>query len=169
MTTKLSTKKALDVDPKMILEVAAGIRHPADIAADYGYSETEWFALQEFEPFVKAVENKKAELRASGYTFRMKAAVAAEDLLEDVYAKAKDPDSSFHTQLETLKFMARAAGLEAPVRAEQTNTPAFSITINLGNGTSVNIGGANQESRPPEEEFDSVVSFDSFDPLLLPK
>lgn len=134
----------IDVDPKFILEVASGIIDPAELAEKYGYSKEEWLFLKEYEPFVKQVESKKTELKANGYTFRMKSAVLAEDLLEDVYLKAKAADASFHTQLEALKFMARAAGLDAPVREQVQQGPGFSITINLGNGQSVQIGQTQQ-------------------------
>lgn len=161
----------IDIDAKFILEVASGLREPAVIAEEYGYSSEQWIFLKVHPPFVKAVEAKKDELKASGYTFRMKAAVCAEDLLGDVYAKAKGQESSFHTQLEALKFMARAAGLDAPVKEEAAAGPGFSITINLGNGQSVQIGGQQPletVEAEPEEEFDFSMAFEPYDPAPLP-
>jgi hypothetical protein len=134
----------VDVDPKFILEVASGLVEPAQLAEAYGYTPEEWLFLKNHDPFVKQVDAKKAELKAGGFTFRMKAAIAAEDILEETYLKAKEKDSSFHTQLEFLKFVARAAGIDAPVREQATGT-AFSISINLGNGQSVQIGAATHQ------------------------
>lgn len=145
--TDLTVNQLLEVDPKFVLEVASGIRDPADIAQDYGYTGTQWLVLKEFGPFVKAVEAKRAELTATGYTFRMKAAVGAEELLAEVFTKAVSDDVSFHTQLEALKFMARAAGLDAPPREEAAAGEKFSITINLGGGNVVEIGGGKVESK----------------------
>lgn len=157
----------IDVDPKFVLEVASGIVPPSDLAEKYGYTPEQWIFLKEYDPFVKQVEAKKAELKASGYTFKMKAAVAAEDLLEDVYLKAKAEDSSFHTQLEALKFMARAAGIDAPVKEVAQQGPGFSITINIGNGQSVQIGqtqtGQQSQTRTPEEidaEYYNTIEHD---------
>ena len=136
-----TTLQMLEVDPKFVLEVASGVRSPEEIAEDYGYSGPQWTQLKGFPPFVKAVDLKKIELTASGYTFRMKAAIGAEDLLAEVYKKATANDGvSFHTQLEALKFMARAAGLETPPREEAEMGAKFSISINLGGGNTVEIG-----------------------------
>lgn len=174
MTTTLTYHQALEIEPKMILEIASGIRDPAIIAEGYGYSEAEWLALQQFEPFTKAVEDKKAELKASGYTFKMKAAIAAEDLLEKVYIKASSDDSSFHTQLETLKFMARAAGIDAPVREQTAAGNGFSITINLGSGQTVQIGAApRQEALQDIYDVDDTtythtMTFGGYTPAPLP-
>jgi hypothetical protein len=69
----------------------------------------------------------------------MKSAIIAEELLADLYTKATEPDASFHTALELAKFAARAAGIDAPVREANVGS-SFSISINLGNGQSVQIG-----------------------------
>lgn len=164
----------VDVDPKFVLEVASGIVEPAELAEKYGYTPSEWLFLQEYEPFVKQVNAKKEELRASGYTFRMKSAVLAEDLLQDVYVKAKAEDASFHTQLETLKFLARAAGLETPAKEQVQTGPGFSITINLGNGQSVQIGSQQTTTTgvvdvTPEDEldYDFSMAFPAYQPVPL--
>lgn len=148
----LTTKQALEVPPQLVLEVAYGIEDPKILAEKFGFSETEWDLLRVHDPFIKQVEAKKTELRASGYTFRMKAQMAAEDILDDVYRDAKKPDASFHTRLESLKFFAKAAGVEAPAKVEQSTGPAFSITINLGGGQSIKIGTAAQDVVDVEEE-----------------
>jgi hypothetical protein len=141
MRNDIVLPQELSVEPKFILEVASGVRPPEEIAEDYGYSPAQWLQLKGFPPFVKAVDLKKIELTASGYTFRMKAAIGAEDLLAEVYKKATaNQEVSFHTQLEALKFMARAAGLETPPREEAEMGAKFSISINLGGGNTVEIG-----------------------------
>lgn len=150
----------LDIDQKFVLEVASGIKEPALLAEEYGYTPEQWLFLKEYEPFKKQVEAKKTELKANGYTFRMKAAIAAEDLLDSVYLKAKEQGASFHTQLEAVKFMARAAGLETPPKAEVSTGPAFSITINLGSGRTVQIGGETQTASAEVVDVD-VVDFDT--------
>lgn len=165
MTTSLLMKQALDVPPKMVLEIACGLREPAEIAEDYGFSEEQWLELQQFGPFVKAVEAKKLELQQSGYTFRMKSALMAEDLLEDVYLAGKEDGASFHTKLESLKFMARAAGLDAPKDAAGENKPTFSISINLG-GETVTIG-VNQPARTIDHDEDEPVFSMAFTPFQV--
>lgn len=163
----------IDVDAKFVLEVASGIREPAEIAEEYGYTPDQWLNLQLFEPFKKAVDAKKAELQASGYTFKMKSAIIAEELLGDLYLKATEQGASFHTVLELAKFTARAAGLDAPVKEVQDIGAGFSITINLGGGQTVQIGGQAQGSRDEnvidvEEEYDFSMAFQAYKPVPLP-
>jgi len=138
---KSSTLKMLDVQPKMILECAMGIEDPSVVAERYGYYGPQWEALKVFEPFVKAVEEKKVELYASGYTFRTRANILAHDLLEDIYLDAKAPDTNAHTRLEALKFLSKAGGIDQPAKEVENTGNAFSITINLGQGNSVKVGG----------------------------
>lgn len=168
----------LSVDPKFVLEVASGLRDPEIIAEEYGYAPEQWASLQLFPPFIRAVDDKKLELQTSGWTFKLKAAMAAEDLLADVYAKAKEEDASFHTTLEALKFMARAAGLDAPTQTAVDAGPAFSITIDLGGGQSVQINTKQSKSSGAHGEITDVeaeegakgafISFPAYIPMPLP-
>jgi len=145
--TQLSTNRILDVEPKMVLEIAYGVEDPASVAERYGFSSSEWLLLKEHKPFVKQVEDKKAELKAGGYSFRLKSAIMAEELLGTLYKKATESDASFHTILETVKLTSKAAGFETPPKQEQTTGPAFSITINLGGGKSVHVGTTAPQSQ----------------------
>ena len=146
---QLTYRQVVEVPPKMVLEISLGIREPADVAAEYGFSEDQWEMLKILPSFVKQVEEKKLELRVSGITFKMKSAVAAEDIMDDVYLKAKENGSSFHTQLESLKFFAKAAGFEAPPKVEADTGARFSLTINLGGGKTVAL---RSQAQPKEIE-----------------
>lgn len=138
--THLATQRILDVEPKMVLEIAYGVEDPTQIAERYGFTENEWLLLKEHKPFVAQVEDKKAELKAGGYSFRMKSAIMAEELLGVLYNKATEEDASFHTILETVKLTSKAAGFESPQKTETPTGASFSITINLGGGKSIQLG-----------------------------
>ena len=154
----------------MILELASGIREGADIAEDYGFSLEQWHALLKFEPFIKLVEDKKTELKASGYTFRLKSAMIAEELLADVYLASQEESASFHTKLESLKFTARAAGLDAPVREMAQAGSGFSIVIDLGGGKTVQIGSSARTIEHEETyDFDETICFAPYTPTPLEK
>lgn len=128
---KTRTIATIDIPPRMILECAAGIEKWEIVAERYGYFKEQWEALLLYEPFVRAVEDKRRELHASGYTFRARAHVMANDLLEDVYHDAKQPDANSHTRLEAMKFLARAGGVEAPIKELTAPSTGVSITINI--------------------------------------
>lgn len=149
---QLDARRVLDVEPRMILEIATGIEDPERIAARYGFGESEWLLLRANPIFVQQVDDKKIELKASGQTFRIKAAVITEELLGELYVKATEPGASFSTVLETAKFTAKAAGLDQPAREEGNSGPAFSITINLGGGKSVQVKSSSERIIEAEAE-----------------
>jgi len=158
--TQLSTTRMLDIPPKLVLEVAYGVENPEDIAERYGFSSSEWLLLKEHKPFIKQVEDKKEELRAGGYSFRLKSAIMAEELLSTLFKKATEEDASFHQILETVKLTAKAAGFETPPKEEQASGPAFSITINLGGDKSIHVGSSPRQPQnivdiePEEPTYD---------------
>jgi len=113
------------------------------------------------------VDDKKAELKASGWTFKMKSALIAEELLENLYVMATEEGASFHTTLELAKFTARAAGLEAPVKEQSQAGSGFSITINLGGGKTVQIGTGQGNTIEHDEisvDYDSTEYFAPYEP-----
>src|ERR1019366_5361426 len=145
-----SAMRFLDIAPEFVLEVASGLREPEDIAAEYGFTPAEWRKLQKYQPFTKAVDDKKAELKLSGYTFRMKAQVLAEDLLDDLALHARKEDVSFHTVLEVAKFAARAAGIDSPVKEDDGKSGNnFVINIDVGAGRSVTVEVNSENQQKP--------------------
>lgn len=181
----LSFQKVLSIEPKFVLEVAMGLREPAEIAEDYGFSAEQWFSLKTHEPFVKQVDEKKAELKESGWTFKMKSAVIAEELLESLYIKATDEGATLHAVLESLKFVSKAAGLDAPKQDGVAAGSGFSINITIG-GQAVKISGQHQPTAEPQgdtydmdslsprwsggmdEDYDFTQSFGAYAAMPLP-
>ena len=167
MTTALAPLPAfLDVPPRFVLEVASGIKKPADIAAEYGFTPGQWQELSVYPPFVFAVDAKKLELKTEGFSFRVKSAQITEDLLDALYAKAIEEGASFHTTLELAKFTAKAAGLDAPKREDENNGANFSITINLGE-KSIKIGKKKDTASEEECLEDVNFSFIPFDATAM--
>lgn len=129
------THPIFTLDPKFIFELASGIEEPAHVAKRYHYTEEAWQSLQQDESFRKVVEAKRTELQKSGYTFRLKAALAAEDLLDEVYLGAKSPDASLSAKLESFKYLTKIANLEPKEDKNAVSGPSFSIKIDLGDNS----------------------------------
>lgn len=172
----LTFKNVIEIEPRMVLEIAMGLRNPQEIAEDYGFSEEQWISLKTHEPFVKQVDDKKAELKESGVTFKLKSALIAEELLESLYLKASAEDATLHAVLESLKFTSRAAGLDAPKQDGVAAGSGFSINITIG-GQAVKISGQHRPTEEPqdesniidvEEHFDFTSSFGAYTPTQLP-
>jgi hypothetical protein len=168
----LSFKTVFDVEPKMVLDIAMGLRPPADIAADYGLSEHVWEQLKAHEPFQKQVEDKRAELSHTGITFKLKAAVAAEEVLALVFKDAIAEDANPHTRLSAFNSLSRAAGLDTPVKTTDSAGTGFSITINLS-GSAINIQGKqvttveHNSITLGEDDYNYTTMFEPYEGLPL--
>jgi len=131
---------ALNLDPKFILELAAGMEDPDELARRYHLTDTGWANLKEDNNFQKVVEAKRTELQKSGYTFRLKAALAAESLLDDIYLGAKDMDASLSAKLEAFKYLTKLGGLEPKEDKGAAQGTGFTIRIDLsGDSTSITV------------------------------
>lgn len=126
----LTPNQFLHLPPEMLAEIASGFEDPVRIAARYGYDQAAYDTLTSQDWFTNSIEAKRAELRRSGWTFKAKAALMAEDMLEETYLAAKQSDS-VGTKLEVAKYLTKIADLEPRTNAPVATGPGFSITINL--------------------------------------
>ena len=123
-----------NIDPAFIQEVATGLEEPAQIADRYGYTPDQWEAISHHKGFINEVNRIRAEMEKSGQTFRLKAAVMADTLLDNTYQSALSPDVPVKDKAAALQVLAKFADLE-PKRDSQASTgPAFSISINIPGG-----------------------------------
>jgi hypothetical protein len=142
MTTDLVPRNdAIDqrviANPKMMLEIAAGLEDGAVIAERYGMSRDDYAALAASEGFQKQIGGLISEMKLNGVTFSRKAAMVAEDLLMDLFVMARS-SKSLGDVLEVAKFAAKMGKLE-PVTNEKGGGGAggnvFAIQFNFQNQT----------------------------------
>lgn len=124
-------KPALSAPQELILNIAIGMEEPAVIAARYGIEGADWANLQAYRPFQIAVEKQKAELEASGLTFRVKAKALTEDVFEEAYKIARSNDATLMQKLEFIKLGAKLADMEPKANTQVAAGPGFSISINF--------------------------------------
>lgn len=124
-------KPALSAPQELILNIAIGMEEPAVIAARYGIEGDDWIRLQSYKPFQIAVEKQKAELEASGLTFRVKAKALTEDVFEEAYKIARSNDATLMQKLEFIKLGAKLADMEPKANTQVAAGPGFSISINF--------------------------------------
>lgn len=124
-------RPALSAPQELILQVALGMEEPAEIAARYGFEGEAWEKLQAYRPFQIAVEKQKAELEASGLTFRVKAKALTEDVFEEAYKIARSNDATLMQKLEFIKLGAKLADMEPKANTQVAAGPGFSISINF--------------------------------------
>ena len=124
-------KPALSASQELILNVAMGMEEPEVIAARYGVEGDDWVKLKAYRPFQIAVEKQKAELEASGLTFRVKAKALTEDVFEEAYKIARGNDATLMQKLEFIKLGAKLADMEPKNTTQVASGPGFSISINF--------------------------------------
>lgn len=129
---QLSPSTYIDIDPRFVLEVATGLEDIAEIAPRYGYDQETAEALRHYKPFLIEVDRHKAELQRTGKTFKLKAGLMADEVMQKVFAQALSPDISLAARLDALKTLAKLADLEPKQATATAQGAGFSISINLG-------------------------------------
>ena len=158
----MDARQLLTADPKLIFELASRMDPPEVIADRYGLDTD--FLLQMMEvPHVKrAIADKRAELDKGGFVLAAKARLMFEDLLPEVYLRAKSKDATLSGILESAKFLRQVAGLDKQDPAERAQD-RFSITINFSGASGpagaqvvVNVGGDEHQLPEPPSYLASV-------------
>ena len=128
---EMTSKKYLKIQPELVQEVATGLEDGLTIAQRYGFSEEEWRIIEARPDFQRAVSKVRAELEKSGQTFRMKAALMADKLMDNMYTHAMDSETPVRDKATALQLLTRVGELEPKASAQVNAGPGFSITINL--------------------------------------
>jgi hypothetical protein len=118
------------VPAKAALEIAEGTRTPHAVLSAYGYDDITIDWLLQHKPFVSQIERYRAELQATGYTFRAKASFLAEQHLDTTHKIIASNDTPPQVRLDAIKFLAKMGNLE-PKESATGATDRFSITINM--------------------------------------
>ena len=127
---KLTSDRFLDMDPKMIYEIASGVEDGHVIALRYGYTLEEWEQIRDVPWFLAEVTRVRSDMERTGQTFRLKAGVMAQALLDDTFQHAISPDTPVKDKAAALQLFTKIGGLEV-AKQETAQSNGFSITINL--------------------------------------
>lgn len=141
--------------PQCLHDVAAEIDELPTIAKRWSIPLKRLEQLLETPSIKLQVEQKRAEMKASGLTFRMKAEVLAEDIMLEAYHAAKDPESSNAFKLQTAQWLTKIADREPKQNAIAPGT-GFSLQINIPSPTgptqTIDITATPQQLQPPVEQ-----------------
>jgi hypothetical protein len=124
----------LDIPPQLVWECAAGLENPTDVAARFGFAGEKWERLQQWPPFIHAVQTQRAEFERNGMTFRLKAGLMAEEMMSQMFKQAIANDTSIMQKLSVFNSLVDVAGLKPDKKQEAASAvsaPKFSITINI--------------------------------------
>lgn len=133
----LEPHNTLDVPAQLVWECAAGVEDPAAVAARFGFEGDKWERLSQWPPFIQAVQRQRAEFEREGVTFRLKAGLMAEQVMDQMFKQAVGTDSSILQKLSVFNALVEVSGLKPDKKAQQQGdaaaAPRFSITINIPN------------------------------------
>jgi len=153
-----SALETINTDPRLVFELAAGVESLESIATRYELDIGLLRELMATPRLKKVVLEKRKELDETGYTLAAKAKLCFEDLLGDVYRKAKGVDSSLQATLAAAEFFRKVSGLDK--QEISLSQDKFTITINIGNTGSppTVIDLAPDEPVEPKEDIPSFLS-----------
>lgn len=115
----------------MIERMASGLEDPRQIALEFGFTLAQFKTLTEYEPFQRAIERKRSELDAAGFTFKHKMKAYAEVLADELYQTAISSDST-RSKLDALEYFTRAADLMPKNRESGGDAgPKFVVNISI--------------------------------------
>ena len=99
---------------RLALELALKLDDSAVIFQKHGYALEQALALLETPGFAALLEHASQEVCEKGLSFRAKARMMAEDLLQHGYEIATDDHASAAVRADLIQWMARVADLEPP-------------------------------------------------------
>lgn len=127
-----ATPQAIEVPPGLVAAIAAGLEDPKEIAARFGIDGETWERLTQWKPFLDAVKAQQAEFESSGFTFRVKSAMKADILSDQLFVLGMSNEATLPQKMELLKTFAKLGDLEPKPAAQNAQQGAkFSITINM--------------------------------------
>jgi hypothetical protein len=123
----------IDVPAELVAELALGAEDPTVVAARYGIEGKRWEELQQWKPFLTAVDLQRAEFERSGFTFRVKSAMKADALADQVFVKAMLNETTLVQKMDALRLFSKLGDLEPNPKLTAPAGPTFSITIDMNN------------------------------------
>jgi len=114
------------------IELALKTGTVAEICEAYGISRSDWENLRLDPNFQRDLTNAVALVKKEGMTFRLRAQLQSEELLQTSYRLIHDTDTPASVRADLIKSTWRCAGYQEPPEAAQVARGAgFSVTINI--------------------------------------
>ena len=161
--TSPMTLADFSLPPEIMLQAACGMEAPLDVLTRHLEDEEKAKSLLANPVFLKQLEGKQAELLAGGVTTRLKAAMFAHDLLDDLFVRGKSSQTATSAVIEITKTLAKLGDLEPKQAVQAGGNAGFSIQIVLpGSATPVEIGVNTtqiQQKQPQDAYLEAEYAF----------
>ena len=118
--------------PTLAVECALGSSTVEELKDSYKLDDFKWSAIIADPAFRADVARIKEALKTEGHSFRLKAGMQAEALLESMWRFAHDEKMPPAVRADIMKFIVRASGLSAEKeKSDGGNSTSLQINISL--------------------------------------
>jgi len=164
------TLAGVTFDARLPYELVISADEAESIFEKYGVTQERAFLLMQNPLFQRALKTAEAELKESGITFRTKARLMAEDLLEEGYQIATDPDAPANVRASIIQWVAKMGDLEPVKKDGMVQQGGFTLHIDLGGGDGAPEKGRSIsiKSITPPHGPDAVDLIPGLDGILVP-
>lgn len=116
---------------RLACELALRLEDSAVIFQRHGYTQDQALTLLESADFARTLDRIAKEVREQGLTFRAKARVMAEDLLQHGYEIATDDQASAAVRADLIQWFARVGDLEPAPKKDGTNSGGGGLHLSI--------------------------------------
>ena len=116
-----------------VYELAMGQFTIQQVCEDHRVDSEKWEALRLNPRFREEVVKARESLKKEGTSFRWKASLQADELLDTSWEMIHDKDIPAVVRADLIKFTVKAAGYSEPGQGKSNNGSMVSIVIDLGN------------------------------------
>lgn len=128
------TQRARSIPPEMLLDIAAGMEDPVDIAFRYGFSVSEFRKLEQNQQFLAEVAALRSKREASGEAAIAKAGMMYDVLAEKYFLRLLDNDTSTSQLAAGVEAFATLGNRKPKAKDTGPTAAQFSITFNIPSG-----------------------------------
>lgn len=125
------SSKVRDIPPEMLLDIAAGMEEPVDIALRYGFTASEYKKLANSQEFLREIAAQRAENDRTGVTAKNKAGMMYDILSERYFQRLLTEDVAIGALAAGVEAFATLGGRKPKAAAGEASGPGFHIVFNI--------------------------------------
>lgn len=115
----------------MLLDIAAGMEEPVDIAFRYGFSASEFARLSKSQEFLREIGTHRSENDKTGITARNKAGLMYDMLADQYFKKLMSEDTPIGQLAAGVETFATIGGRKPKASVDGPAGAQFSISFNI--------------------------------------
>lgn len=128
------THRARNIPHEMLLDIAAGMEEPVDIAFRYGFSASEYRQLEKNQQFLADIATIRAKREQSGEAAIAKAGMMYDILAEKYFLRLMDNEISTSQLAQGVEAFAVLGNRKPKAKDAAVQGAQFSITFNIPQG-----------------------------------